>query len=552
MARDLSIKVEVGNETPGVQLLRERGVTSLGVFLNPVCLSVYNGAELRGAVLFERNTGRSATVHIAGREGRPWLTKEVARFATNYAFVVLGVRRLYSSVAITNEAALKINRRFGFGLVSYLPDALAEGDAFLLSMPHDEAVFYDPRGWFSCSAVIDDRRERLTYVPTLGALFHSSGLLLMGQDNAIPLYHRPIDRTKSRSPRVVKIQLGLACNYDCSFCSQAGHRHASSTLDVEALLRRLENALLGPPEEIELWGGEPLVYWKVLRVLVFELRRLFPLSRLSIVTNGALLDEEKARFFVRHRVTVCLSHEGSAQKALRGENPLDSLKVRHACRLLHSQGLLEVSSLFSERETSPTGLVDAVSSSLGFRAPIVSIDVPRVYRGQEGRLSDRARSRLFASILSELSEGEDAPYIRFFERKIRSVQDSLEYHTLPAVTCAGSDPDVLTIAGDGDVLLCQNTGVDHYLGRLERLFSVQSEKGAYKLHDQCNECPAVASCLGSCIYLNGEEFEATCANAFALHMALVTIAVARSTGYIICRTDVLEKADGQQRLCSTS
>lgn len=548
--RQFLVKIEAGNESSGVTLLRDRGVTS-GVLADPVCLTVLDGRDVVGAIAFEKNTGSSVTAHMAGREGRLWMTKSVLQFASNFAFAVLGVRRVYGPVGVHNRAALKVDQKMGFSLLTYLPDAFPNEDAFLLTLPREEAVFYNPDGWLSCTAISPNgREERLTFVPQQGLLFHSSGRLFYGEDHPIPLngFSGP-DRRKSRVPSRLRIQLGLACNYSCSFCSQGQHLGADQPLDLGAVLAAIDRALLGPPQEIELWGGEPLVYWKSLRYLIPELRDRFPLSRLFLVSNGALLDKDKAEFFVRYGVTVCISHEGDAQLPLRKDDPLSREAVRLACHILHEAGLLEVSSLFSEMETSPQGIVDSISSRLGFRAPVVSIDVPRVYN--EGTaLSDTARRQILANVLKECAEPDVT--IKFFEDKISSVRSALTYHRLPTVSCAGADPDTLTVAADGAVILCQNTALDYTLGYLDRLDDVLAAEPGYETNPKCRSCPALPSCLGSCLYLTGKQLEATCTNAFALHVGLVSLAVFRDTGYILTSFNTLEASHGEQRLRCTS
>ena len=75
---------------------------------------------------------------------------------------------------------------------------------------------------------------------------------------------------KSRSPRILKIQLGLSCNYACSYCNQAfqiADATVSKLVDVEHFLVQLDGWITDAPESIELWGGEPFLYWAKIRRL---------------------------------------------------------------------------------------------------------------------------------------------------------------------------------------------------------------------------------------------------------------------------------------------
>src|SRR5262249_17985296 len=100
---------------------------------------------------------------------------------------------------------------------------------------------------------------------------------------------------KSSAPKTLKIQLGLRCNYSCSYCSQASHTESASvtrTADADRFLASLDRWLAGAPERIEFWGGEPFVYFAKLKRLVPALRERFPAAEFVIITNGSLIDEE--------------------------------------------------------------------------------------------------------------------------------------------------------------------------------------------------------------------------------------------------------------------
>ena len=62
---------------------------------------------------------------------------------------------------------------------------------------------------------------------------------------------------KSQRPRTLKIQMGLSCNYACSYCNQAmqiDDATVSTLGDVERFLTQFDIWLKAPPEKIELLG----------------------------------------------------------------------------------------------------------------------------------------------------------------------------------------------------------------------------------------------------------------------------------------------------------
>ena len=135
---------------------------------------------------------------------------------------------------------------------------------------------------------------------------------------------------KSRAPRILKIQLGLSCNYACSYCSQAfqiADATVSKLADVEHFLTQLDGWITDAPEKIELWGGEPFLYWAKIQRLVPALAERFPMAVFSIITNGSLLDREKLDFITAHDIAITISHDGPGQH-LRGPDPLDDPEKR--------------------------------------------------------------------------------------------------------------------------------------------------------------------------------------------------------------------------------
>ena len=74
---------------------------------------------------------------------------------------------------------------------------------------------------------------------------------------------------KNKDIQVLKIQLGLSCNYECTYCNQRFVPHADETTkdDVAPFLETLPTWLKGDGSDlrVEFWGGEPFVYWKTLK-----------------------------------------------------------------------------------------------------------------------------------------------------------------------------------------------------------------------------------------------------------------------------------------------
>ena len=70
--------------------------------------------------------------------------------------------------------------------------------------------------------------------------------------NAAITINKELPGKKVKAPSRLKIQLGLGCNYSCSYCLQSSHIHkaaASSTADAQIFLKTLDTWLEGTPNQ---------------------------------------------------------------------------------------------------------------------------------------------------------------------------------------------------------------------------------------------------------------------------------------------------------------
>ena len=137
--------------------------------------------------------------------------------------------------------------------------------------------------------------------------------------------------SRKDSPRILKISLGLSCNYECEYCSQRFVPRAAETnpAEVQSFIDGLDEWVTFPPERIEFWGGEPLVYIKTLRPLAQLLRSKYPSAHFSVITNGSLLNVEVNEWLDVMGFSVGISHDGPGQH-VRGPDPLDDPEKRAA------------------------------------------------------------------------------------------------------------------------------------------------------------------------------------------------------------------------------
>jgi len=351
---------------------------------------------------------------------------------------------------------------------------------------------------------------------------------------------------KQRNPQVLKIQLGLGCNYACSYCSQANHvsdMAISKTADALSFLADLDRWMEGIPTEIEFWGGEPLLYFRKLEILVPELDRRFPDAEFSMVTNGSLLTPEILAFIELYDIRITVSHDGPAQH-LRGEDPFDD----------PFRGPL-ISALWRERKTNDRMIFSSVltpinSDPVSLRAWFVEkLDDPDVVTSLEGIVAVHDDKTLKGSgtwtgqQYKELRENIAQSFETHEALKIPALLSKAEGFLQAIVLSAPSSAsgqkcgmdrsDHLAVDLHSNVLTCQNTGANghHGLGNALEMEEVFLNTSTHWSHRECcTHCPVLQLCGGSCMYLDGEEFAQSCENEYQFGLGLLDGILRRTFG----------------------
>lgn len=334
---------------------------------------------------------------------------------------------------------------------------------------------------------------------------------------------------KSRLIKKLRIQLGINCNYKCAFCIQADEARKMSspvvlTDGIDNFFKMLEraNITVDPLAKIELWGGEPLVYWKSIEILLPRLREKYPQAVISMISNGTLINEKILDFLIKYRVDVTFSHDAQAY-FLRGPDPLDDPRLRG----------LWVETFNRYKETSLNFGINTVISQ--YNADLYAVQAffaekidPNVSFGFEGvviahspnavnftkfpkQAREQLRDSIFRAIVLEPESG-----VGHALRKRASLLISRIVNEIPAMTIQGrcdvASPNSLSVDLFGNILTCHNVNPkDQSIGHLLNYDQVQLDKlDHWSVRDNCPNCYVLNACQGNCMRTTSELHKLGC------------------------------------------
>ena len=399
--------------------------------------------------------------------------------------------------------------------------------------------------WFDLTLeALDGSRHSVRYNPHTP---ECEGLPLAvnpGTFASVPRVAKDKPLGKSRAPRLLKIQLGLSCNYACSYCSQAfqiADATVSKLSDVEHFLTELDGWIAQAPEKIELWGGEPFLYWAKIKRLVPALAARFPRAAFSIITNGSLLDREKLDFIAEHDIAITISHDGPGQH-LRGPDPLDDPDKRCWIEALLAErpGRTGFNAVLT-REHHDLRALKAWFAEKVWPDIFVGLEgVVNVYDAATaigtGRFEPTELNSLTRSIFEALVEDPNAFGLgERINEFYASIQSRRPIEAL-GQKCGMDSPDAIAVDLRGNVMTCQNTGAKgvHKIGHVAEFEAIALDTAThFAFRAECMACPVVQLCKGSCMFLEGEFFKQSCANEFAFNMGIMMAAVWHLTGMVV-------------------
>lgn len=356
-------------------------------------------------------------------------------------------------------------------------------------------------------------------------------------------------RAKSNKPFWIRVLLGHACNYSCSYCMQkdiGNPDERDKITTVDTFIEQIRKLDLSRLEKIDLWGGETLLYWKTMEVIMTEFDR----EGLTwfIPTNGTPLQMKHIEFFkkLKGTVSIGLSHDGPGHERLRGEEFLhkkvdvlkaaqevDNIQFSFNPVLSHTNYDLYAINKFFYDYCVENGIninKTAISWTVGHNHDVNNAEgsAHHVIHGESlvdfrniiKRFIDDCIEQRFKGVDHKLLNNSlvDAhlgvlPYVKTLRKQI-----------LPTyiTSCGVDDSGVLSVDMKGNVRTCPHTDesfIGGHIDKLEEVSLARVDLNRYERH--CRSCEVFRLCKSNCpIEVPDEVFYTNCAIEKTYHKAI--------------------------------
>lgn len=334
-----------------------------------------------------------------------------------------------------------------------------------------------------------------------------------------------------RMMSILYLVLTKACNFRCRQCFQPErHLQDNPELSGTALLMSKEIARLGIDafarhlvesesnsleRQIFFYGGEPLLNWEVFVDAVLYAENILQGEALNgvsyvVVTNGSLVDDEKAAFFAQHNVSVGLSLDGPKEKndAFRvlahGQGTYD--KIVSALRILQEHGVKVTLSVTINPNIGHNlpGIIRWAKEELG----VGSVSFNMVGGGSYAYVGAGLSLAAYDDMVTRglVDAYKLARTIGLYEDRVSRKAEDFVYHSFRVVDC-GAVNNQLVVQPDGSIAFC-HASTKYDVGSVHdpefRIFghpSIKAWEDVLPIHNpKCHSCPAISICGYGCFH----------------------------------------------------
>lgn len=308
------------------------------------------------------------------------------------------------------------------------------------------------------------------------------------------------------------------CNLRCGYCFAGTGDFGGCRLlmSKEVAEKAVEFAIAGSKKrhnlELDLFGGEPLMNWPVVTHIVEYVRRREQETgkniKLTLTTNGTLLNDENIKYLNDNRVMLVLSLDGKkethdAMRPFPNKAGSYDAAVRGFKKVIESRNgknyylrgtYTHFSTHFCEDVLDMTKVGKEISVE-----PVVGLDEPYVLTKEDLPVLFEEYDKLARVYLQKRREGDPFDFFHF----------NLALDNGPCVAKrlagCGAGHEYFAITADGDIYPChQFVGREQYkLGTLETGVVKQDQVQKFRhthvmTKKECSQCWARFFCSGGC------------------------------------------------------
>ncbi len=320
------------------------------------------------------------------------------------------------------------------------------------------------------------------------------------------------------------------CNLRCIYCygGDDGAFGNPGVMAKETALRAIEWLISESGDindiSMELFGGEPLLNWPLVRYVAEEGRKLCrgKGKRLSLAlnSNATLLDEDKIRYCKEHDISLIISFDGPEHVQNRNRPCANKSSSSYELAVKNIRKLMEISPGSRCRATIIPGTdIDEVVNeikNIGFKWFQMVMVGRSVHLGEKGIGPDE---ELLEKMCKRLTDDIDRLIGAVRARNGTAVSAQVKIPPMPLVLCLlgngipfkkifGCDvgKSGLGITVDGDIYPCHRfAGLEEF--KLGSIFSKNWNRDSFSVSplevcEDCIRCWARDFCGGGCAYVH--------------------------------------------------
>lgn len=364
-----------------------------------------------------------------------------------------------------------------------------------------------------------DTTDRETFLETIEILKEAKILLKDPSED-----ERTIDYFKKMLgkpyPHLAYFILTDECNFRCKYCF-VKNQNPSGKMTAEIAIQGLDffcKLIKEDPEQFDLektivfYGGEPLVNWPVLSVLLNKIETYIKTGELpqnttlNMVTNGSLLTYEIAEKIKSHNVQVSISIDGddsatNTNRVYANGKPVYE-DIKRGFQICKDTGMnIGASCTLSEAsidnfETTMHVLLDECEvTNLGFNLMITG----------DGKTSNNYDERAAKFIIDAFKVFRQRGV---YEDRIMRKANAFINRSVWPFDCGATGGNQIVVAPDGDIGICHgftpqrkyfptNVYDNGFDIRCDTTYAEWSMRSPINM-PECQKCPALGICGGGC------------------------------------------------------